>query len=198
MSPFSDENDRVDESIKNYLKLKEIRYIDTNLVLLKDNSVKTREEVFHLVQPVIEYFLKEQNFHKNFQLEDSVSYALACIFVSESSNSKGQSARSSLWLEHNNPFGLTSSQGVTKKSWEEIKGKRVVMNRTFRDYDRFEDTIESLMWDYLYKPRYKKVRQSSTVKEFLYNLYKCNYMTDSHWHNFAYNQIYLKSMNYDE
>jgi len=51
------------------------------------------------------------------------------------------------------------------------------------------------MWDYLFKNRFTKVRNSISVKDFLYNLYACGYMTDHRWSKFAYKEIYLKSIN---
>lgn len=167
---------------------------DANIVDLKDGKIRTRKEVYHLIQPVIEYQMKLHGYNEHFDLSDSVSYAIACIFVSESSNGKGHSARSSLWLEHNNPFGLTSTQGTTKLSWEMINGKKVVMHRTFRTFDNFEEAFNVLMTEYLFKPRYDKLLNSKTVKGFLYDLYECGYMTNRFWSSFAYNDIYLKSM----
>jgi len=83
---------------------------------------------------------------------------------------------------------------VTKMSWEMIHGRRVNMYRTFRTYDSLEQAVESLMWDFLLKGRYEKLRYSKTVKEFLYDLYDCGYMTNRYWPRFAYNEIYLKSI----
>lgn len=163
-----------------------------NLVYLKDDKVKTRKEIYQLIQPVIQVYLERKNSQAMFELGDSLSHALACIFVSESSNALGQPAKSSLWILHSNPFGLTSTSGVTKTSWEEIKGKRVVMNRTFKSFNNFEEALDSLLFDYLYKSRFEKLWNSKSVKEFLYTLYACGYMTDSNWPNFAYNEIYLK------
>ena len=164
-----------------------------NLLKLKDNTTKTRGEVFNLVQPLIEIYMKRKEYNNVFCM-DSASYAIACIFVSESSNYKGHSAKSRLWLEHNNPFGLTSGQGVTYKSWEMIEGKRVNMNRTFKTFTSLEEAIDSLMNDYLSKPSFNRVLNSHSVKDFLYNLYKCGYMSNNHWPNFAFNQIYLKCL----
>jgi hypothetical protein len=169
-------------------------YIDRAKEII-EYDLGERKEVFNLVQPVIELYLKRHDWKIIFpNMEDSISHAMACIFVSESSNGKGHPARSSLWMLHNNPFGLTARQGVTKKSWELINHKRVVMDVTFRTFDSFEDAIESLIWDYLMRERFSIVRQSGSVKEFLYNLYKGGYMTNYNWPKFAYNEIYLKSI----
>ncbi len=166
-----------------------------NLLELEDGSKKTRKKVFNLVQPIIELYLERGEYKYNFPyMQDSISHALACIFVSESSNRKGHSARSSLWLTHKNPFGLTGRNGVTKMSWEMIKGKRVDMNVTFRTFNSLNEAVESLLWDYLFKTQFFKVRQSTSVKEFLNNLYSCGYMTNHGWPRFAYNEIYLKSI----
>ena len=170
------------------------KVLDYNIIALEDNSIRTREEVFKLAQPMIEILIKRKNYHMNFPNMDSLSYAITCIFISESSNSKGQSARSNLWLIHKNPFGLTFSQGVTKMSWEMIKGKRVNMYRTFRSFNNFEETIDCLFKDYLWKSRYDLVRNSYSVEEFLHNLYKCGWMTNRHWPKFAFNEIYLKNV----
>lgn len=168
--------------------------INDNLNILKDSTRKTREEVFNLAEPIIDIYLKRKNYHFYFPNMDSLSYAITCIFVSESSNYKGESARSSLWLTHNNPFGITSGKGKSYRTWEEINGKRVVMNRRFATYQTFSDAIDSLMKNCLLKKSYSTTANSSNVKEFLYNLQKDNYMTDSNWPNFAYNLIYLKCL----
>lgn len=183
------------EMIYNPIKLKaekEFRLLNENMIDLKDDTRKTRTEVYNLVQPVMEMYLEE--YVDNYVIGDSLSHALACIFVSESSNGKGHSGRSTLWLTHSNPFGMTTSSftnSTTKMSWEMIKGKRVNMYRTFKSYETFEEAIESLMWDYLLKARYFRLREAETVKDFLYSLYDCGYMTNSRWPFFAYNEIYL-------
>lgn len=174
---------------------REFCLLNENLVDLKDNTLKTRTQVYTLVQPIMELYLEE--YEDNYLLGDSLSYALACIFVSESSNGKGQSGKSSLWLSYNNPFGLTTSSlknSTTKMSWEMIGGKRVNMHRTFQAYDSFQNAIESLMWDYLLNERYFRLREAKTVKDFLYSLYRCGYMTNSGWPRFAYKQIYLEQL----
>lgn len=169
--------------------------IRKNLDILKDSTYKTRKEVFHLVQPVIEIYLKRGDYHKHFpNLSDSVSYAITCIFVSESSNKMGHSARSTLWLYHNNPFGITGKTGKSLESWEMINNKRIIMNRTFRTFDSFSDAIDTLMFNFK-KDSYSLTSNSSTIKDFLFNLYRNNYMTNKHWSNFAWNEIYLKSIN---
>ena len=173
--------------------LEEEYFLQKRIERLQDNSIKTRQEVFTLAQESIEIYLTRGNYKQFFPyMQDSISYALACIFVSESSNRLGQSAKSSLWITHNNPFGLTSSRGVTLKSWEMINNKRVIMNRTFKQFDSFELSIKSLIEDYLFKKNFTNVRNSYTVKEFLDSLYKGNYMTNKNWPNWAYNSIYLK------
>ncbi len=179
--------------------LEEIQYekdediLDYNLVRLKDDIKRSRKEMYELVQPVIDVYLRRNTLHTAFpNIADSLSHALTCIFISESSNRKGHTGRSSLWLEYNNPFGLTAHQGVTKTSWEMINGKRVVMDVTFRMFDSFEEAINSLMWDYLYKKRYINTINSVSVKDFLYNLYEDGYMTNSGWPKFAYKEIFLK------
>ena len=174
-------------------------YFDYNLIELKDNSRRARKEVFELVQPIIDIHLERHDWKIIFpNMEDSISHALACIFLSESSNAKGHPARSSLWLLHNNPFGLTAPKGVTKKSWELINHKRVVMDVTFKTFNSFEDAIDSLIWDYLMRDRYSLARNSGSVKSFFYNLYKCGYMTNYKWPLFAYNELYLKSIAYEQ
>ena len=169
--------------------------INENLVSLKNGTKKTRKEVFNLIQPLLNMYLEE--YKDNYIIADSLSYALACIFVSESSNGKGHSGRSSLWLKYNNPFGMTTGMignTVTKMSWEMIEGERINMYRTFKTYNSLEEAVESLLWDYLLKERYESLRTTKTVKEFLYSLYKCGYMTNKFWPQFAYNEIYLKSI----
>lgn len=168
--------------------------IQNNLKILKDATIKTRNEVFHLVEPILDIYLTRFNYKKNFPNMDSVSYALACIFVSESSNRKGQAAKSSLWLSYNNPFGITGKTGKSLKSWEMINNKKVIMHRTFREYTSFEDAVHSLMNDCLLKERYNSTANSFNVKTFLQNLYADGYMTNKHWPHFAYNQIYLKCL----
>jgi hypothetical protein len=176
--------------------ISESLFIQTNLEILQDKTIKTREKVFKLVQPIIEIYLErkgyKQHFHPN--LQDSLSYGLSCIFVSESSNKLGRPAMSSLWLTHNNPFGLTSSKGTRLMSWEMINGKRVNMYRTFKQFTSFEESIDSLIKDYLMKRNFNNARNSESIKDFLYNLYKGNYMTNKYWPKFAYNQIYLKNI----
>ena len=173
----------------------ENQLIQQNLSKLTDNTRKTRTEVYHLVQPIIEIYLNRGEYKGNFPyIQDSISHALACIFVSESSNGFGHSAKSSLWLNHNNPFGLTSSKGVTKMSWEMVKGQRVSMYITFRTFNTFYEAFESLLWDYLLKEGFLQARQSTNIKEFLDNLYECGYMTNHKWPDFAYYEIYLKSL----
>ncbi len=156
---------------------------------------RSRQEIFHLAQPLLEIYLRK--YTDNYVIGDSLSWALACIFVSESSNGKGHSGRSTLWLEHNNPFGITTGKigkTVTKMSWEMIKGKRVNMYRTFRTYESLKEATESLMWDFLLKARYEPVRQATTVKEFLDTLIRCGYATNLNWSNWAHKEIYLKSI----
>jgi len=170
--------------------------INNNLVKLKDGERKTRKEVFKLAQPLLEVYLED--YQEDYTIGDSLSYVVACLFVSESSNRRGRSGMSTLWLDYSNPFGMTTNRigedTVTKMSWEMIKGKRVNMYRTFRTYESLEQAVESLMWDYLYRPRYERLRYSTSVKNFLYTMYKCGYMTNSGWSKFAYNEIYLKSI----
>jgi hypothetical protein len=162
-----------EQEFKNKVKyLSENILIENNLIKLKDNRVKSRKEVFELAQPIIDIYLERGNYKELFPNLDSVSYGLTCIFVSESSNSLGQSAKSSLWLQHNNPFGLTSSQGRKLLSWEMINGNRVINSA-------------------LIKKNYNKTRNSSSIKEFLYNLQRDGYCTNKYWPKFAYNQIYL-------
>lgn len=181
------------EKVENQIQFQEDEAtLDYNLVRLKDNIKRSRKEVFELVQPVIDVYLRRKNYHLQFpEISDSLSYALTCIFVSESSNRKGQPGCNSLWIYHNNPFGLTAKNGVTKTSWEMIKGERVVMQVTFREFNSFEEAIDSLMWDYLLKNRFSRSRSSLSVKDFLYNLYKDGYMTNHGWPKFAYNKLYL-------
>ena len=166
--------------------------INENLRTLLNDERKSRNEVFHLVEPLLDVYLEE--YKDNYVIKDSLSYAISCIFVSESSNGKGHSSRSTLWLEHYNPFGLTG-KGIRKWSWEEENGKRVPQYVNFRTYTSFEEAIESLMWDYLLRKRYEPLRSKQTVKEFLYGLKQCGYMTASDWPRWAYNEIYLKSIN---
>jgi len=169
--------------------------LDYCLVELKDGTNKTRKEVFHLAKNAIKVYLKRKHYTDHFLIQDSLADALACIFVSESSNARGRPAKSSLWILHFNPFGLTSSRGdVIKTSWEMVKGKRVVMNRVFRSFNSFEEAVDSLLCDYLLKLRFEPLMNCLTVKDFLYTLRDCGYMTDSNWPNFAYNEIYLKSI----
>lgn len=165
--------------------------INNNLFKLKDNQIKNRKEVFELAQPIIEIYLKRGNYKQHFPNLDSISYGITCIFVSESSNKLGQSAKSSLWLQHNNPFGLTSSQGKKMLSWEMVNGKRVIMYRNFQTFTSLENAVDGLINSSLIKKNYNKTRNSSSVKEFLYNLQKDGYCTNKYWSNFAYNQIYL-------
>jgi len=182
----------IHDSIKiNSNTIIEERLINENIIALKDSLYKNRNEVFALAQPIIEIYLKRNNYNDNFPNMDSLSYAITCIFVSESSNYLGQSARSTLWIRHNNPFGITNGRGKTYKSWEMINNERVVMNRTFATYSSFSEAIDSLMVNCLLKDSYTLTSNSSSVKEFLYNLYKNNYMTNKHWPSFAYNDIYL-------
>ena len=99
-----------------------------------------------------------------------------------------------LWLKYNNPFGMTSGHiGTTIKlmSWERINGKRVSMYRRFKTYDSLKEAVESLMWDYLLNERYERLRYKKTVKEFLYGLYDCGYMTNYHAATF-WHKSYLK------
>ncbi len=169
--------------------------INNNLEKLYDDDIRTRPEVFQLIQPILEIYLRE--YTDNYVIGDSLSWALACIFVSESSNGKGHSGRSTLWLEHNNPFGMTTGKigkNVTKMSWEMINGNRVNMYRTFKTYNSLKEATESLLWDYLLKERYEPVKQAITVKEFLHILINCGYATNLGWSNWAYNEIYLKSI----
>lgn len=176
------------------IEFEENQLITQNLYKLTDRAVKTRTEVYKLVQPVIEIYMKRGNYKQLFPLlQDSISHALACIFVSESSNTLGQSAKSSLWLNHFNPFGLTSTNGVTKQSWEMIEGKKVIMNRTFKTFNNFQEALDSLLINYLNKTRFSKARESTGVKHFFDNLYICGYMTNKYWPDFAYSQIYLKA-----
>ncbi|MCK9429321.1 MAG: hypothetical protein M0R17_04905 [Candidatus Omnitrophica bacterium] len=172
--------------------IKENILITNNLIKLKDNQIKSRKEVFDLAQETIEIYLNRGDYKKHFPNLDSLSYGLACIFVSESSNSLGQSARSSLWLKSNNPFGLTASKGRKLISWELIKGNKVVCYRNFQTFTSFKDAIDGLINSSLIKKNYDKTRNSSSIKEFLYNLQRDGYCTNKHWPEFAYNQIYLK------
>ena len=165
--------------------------INNNLEKLYDDDIRSRKEVFNLVQPILEIYLRK--YIDNYAIEDSLSWALSCIFVSESSNGKGHSGRSTLWLYENNPFGLTG-KGVTKWSWEEESGKRVPQYVNFRTYSSLKETTESLIWDYLFKERYEKVKKAETVEQFLYSLYDCGYMSASNWPSWAYKEIYLKSI----
>lgn len=168
--------------------------INKNLDLLKDNQLKTREEVFNLAQETIEIYLNRGNYKQHFpNLQDSISYGLACIFVSESSNKLGESARSSLWIKYNNPFGLTCSQGKRLISWEMINGNKVIMYRNFQTFTSFQKAIDSLIIS-LQKKNYDKTRNSETVKEFLDNLINNGYATNKNWSSWAYNNIYLKCL----
>lgn len=196
MMPIKSYAPQIDDSIikETNKYIIENQVLTKNLNLLKDSSLKTRKEVFELVQPIIEIYLKRGEYHNCFPNLDSVSYAISCIFVSESSNHLGQSARSTLWLSHNNPFGITSSRGKTYKSWEMIDGKRVIMNRTFCTYNSFSDAIDSLMSDCLLKNSYTLTANSQSVKEFLFNLHRNKYMTNKNWPKFAYEKIYLMSI----
>ncbi len=175
-------------------KIIENKVIENNLNLLKNDSIKTRKEVFKLAQPVIDIYLKRNNYHLLFpNMQDSVSYAITCIFLSESSNSLGQSAKSTLWLKHNNPFGLTSTQGVKLVSWELIRGEKIVMKRTFKIFNSFEEAISSLIQDYLSNGRFVNTLNSYSIKEFLFNLQRDGYCTNTNWDNMMYN-IYLKQI----
>lgn len=170
--------------------------INNNMEPLTYDIKRSRREVFQLVQPILEIYLRK--YTDNYAIGDSLSWAISCIFVSESSNGKGHSGRSTLWLEHHNPFGITTgkttSKTVTKMSWEMIKGKRVNMYRTFRTYESFKEATESLMWDFLLKERYELVRSTTTVKEFLDVLIKCGYATNKNWSKWTHKEIYLKSI----
>jgi len=75
-----------------------------------------------------------------------------------------------------------------------IRGRRMNMYRTFRTYRSLKEAVDSLMWDYLLKSRYERQKTATTVKGFLYNLYKSGYMTNRYWPRFAYNEIYLKAI----
>lgn len=169
--------------------------INDNMEPLTYDIKRTRKEVFQLVQPILEIYLR--NYIDNYAIGDSLSWAISCIFVSESSDGKGHSARSTLWLEHHNPFGITTNKTnktVIKMSWEMIKGKRVNMYRTFRTYKSFKEATESLMWDFLLKKRYEPVRSATTVEDFLTILIECGYATNRGWSSWAYKEIYLKSI----
>jgi len=183
----------VDNKIRHDFQLK---MINDNMILLKNNKKKTRPETFKLVQPIIAIYLSD--YVDNYIISDSLSFAIACIFVSESSTSKGHSARSSLWLKHNNPFGLTttynSKNSISFESWEEIKGVRTVKHRTFKTFNSLDDAVQSLMTDYLLNGRYDSLQDKKTVNDFLIGLYECGYMTGSYWPKFATEQIYLKSI----
>ena len=181
-SYFKDSRDKCLEVYKANVYIKSLNE-------LTNGVNKTRSKVFNLVLPIIQSKLIK--YSNEYKLKDSMAYAITCIFVSESSNSKGKSAQSNLWLKYNNPFGLTG-KGVTFKSWEEINGKRVVKYRAFKRFNTFDDAIVSLMEDYLLNKRYDRLKHSKTVKQFLNDLYKCGYMTGSYWPIFAYNEIYLK------
>lgn len=183
-----------DFTYKGRMKLMmENEIINNNLIRLKDNSIKTRKEVFKLAQETIEIYLNRGNYKQYFpNLQDSISYGLACIFVSESSNTLGQSARSSLWLNHNNPFGLTSNRGTKLLSWELINGEKVIMYRTFQTFTSFQQAIDYLMINCLLKQRFSKAVNSCYIKDFLYGLYEGYFMSNSKWPTWAYNQIYLK------
>lgn len=176
---------------KDIFFMMETSIIEDNLRVLKNDSIKSRKEVFKLAQETIEIYLNRGNYKQYFpNIQDSISYGLACIFVSESSNSLGHSAKSSLWLQSNNPFGLTCSQGRKLISWEMINGKRIVMYRNFQTFTSFQAAIDSLIKS-LRKDNYNKTRNSSSIKEFLYNLQKNGYCTNKYWPEFAYKQIYL-------
>lgn len=175
---------------KDIFFMMETSIIEDNLRVLKNDSIKSRKEVFKLAQETIEIYLNRGNYKQYFPNLDSISYGLACIFVSESSNSKGQSAKSSLWLKHNNGFGLTCSQGKRLISWEMINGNKVIMYRNFQTFTSFQAAIDSLIKS-LRKDNYNKTRNSSSIKEFLYNLQRDGYCTNTNWPEFAFNQIYL-------
>jgi len=178
---------------RNIKLLMENYFINNNLMQLKDNSIKSRKEVFKLAQPVIDIYLKRHNYHLLFpNMKDSISYAITCIFLSESSNKLGQCAKSSLWLNYNNPFGLTSHQGVKLVSWEMIKKKKVIMKRTFKIFSSLEEAITSLIQDYLSNGRFVNTCNSYSIKQFLFNLQRDGYCTNPHWNSMIYN-IYLKT-----
>jgi len=166
--------------------------INNNLVKLRDGNKKSRVEVFKLIQPLLDVYLDE--YRDNYVIKDSLSYALACLFVTETSTRKGYSGINSLWLKHYNFFGATARKGISLLSWEEINDKRVPMYRNFKHFDSFEKAIHSLFWDYLFNDRYDRLRTAKTVKDFLYLLPKTGFCTDSNYGNFTYNQIYLKSL----
>jgi len=178
---------------RNIKLLMENDFINNNLMQLKNNSIKSRKEVFKLAQPVIDIYLKRHNYHLLFpNMQDSISYAITCIFLSESSNKLGQCAKSSLWLNYNNPFGLTSHQGIKLVSWEMIKKKKVIMKRTFKIFNSLEEAITSLIQDYLSNRRFINTCNSYSIKQFLFNLQRDGYCTNTAWPKTMYN-IYLKT-----
>lgn len=69
---------------------------------------------------------------------------------------------------------------VTKKVWEVIDGKDVMVDAKFRKFDNFEEASEA--WaDFLDTPRYAKAREAVTFKEFTSELKKAGYATDPEW-----------------
>jgi len=184
-------NHNYDYDIK---RIKDDNLIQNNLSVLKNDSIKTRKEVFKLAQPVIDIYLKRSKYHLLFpNMQDSISYAITCIFLSESSNRLGQSAKSTLWLHANNPFGLTGHQGVTLLSWELIRGEKIICKRTFKIFNSLEEAVTSLIHDYLSNGRFVNTCNSYSIKEFLFNLQREGFCTNTCWSKMMYN-IYLKQV----
>jgi len=174
------------------------RTIQGNLEELKTGRIKTRNEVYHLVLPILKEYLKE--YQDSFELGDSLAYAVAGIFIIESGTKKGRAARSSLWIKYNNPFGLTAGSRymptIDMESWEHINGVRVVKIRTFRTFGSFKMAVDALMQDYLLKPRYQRLREAKTVDGFFHSMHSSGYTTNPLYGHTA-GKIYQEFLNYE-
>lgn len=69
---------------------------------------------------------------------------------------------------------------ATKRVWEVLDGKDVMVDAKFRKFENFEEAAEA--WgDFLQTPRYAKARAAKTFKEFTSELKKAGYATDPKW-----------------
>lgn len=93
----------------------------------------------------------------------------------------GKSGGSQLALRYNNLFGIKGSGNagrVLLPTWEEVNGKAEHVNDYFAAYKGHYDCFlaHKALMD---KPRYKAVREATTIQDAFYQLWKCDYATDS-------------------